>query len=253
MWELLQAGGVVMIPIGLCSLIGLGVLLERIFTLRRSRIIVPEVAEAVETLGAGSDFAVARAILARRPGPFATIVRAGLEHAHDDWQIIRDALQEAGRQQAVALTRNLVILETVAAVAPLLGLLGTVTGMIRVFSTISAEGLGQAQDLSGGISEAMITTAAGLIIGIPALVAHNWLWSRAEAVIFELEVYGSKVLDTLRARGTAAERGRGPASAVVSVAPAGGAVGGEAAGRGPGVTGGPIVAGGGWGTGLPPG
>ena len=213
MLELIRAGGPVMLPIGLCSLIGLAILIDRMLALRRSRVVVPEVAEAVETLGAGADFAVARAILARKPGPFATIVAAGLDHADDDWQIIRDTLQEAGRQQSVLLTRNLVVLETVAAVAPLLGLLGTVTGMIRVFATISAQGLGQAQDLSGGISEAMLTTAAGLIIGIPALVAHNWLHSRAEGLVFELEVYASKVLDTLRSRqaGTASTGATGRA------------------------------------------
>ena len=98
------------------------------------------------------------------------------------------------------LTRHLGILETVAAVAPLLGLLGTVTGMIRVFAAISAQGLGNAETLSGGISEAMVTTAAGLIVGIPALVAHNWLEGRAKGIVFDLECYATKVLDTLRRR-----------------------------------------------------
>lgn len=201
MWELIRSGNVMMIPIAICSLVGLAVLLERMIVLRQRRIVVPEIAEAVETLSAGSDFAVARAICGRRPGAFANIVTAGLNHAADEWQIIRDALQEAGRQEGERLTRHLNILETVAAVAPLLGLLGTVTGMIRVFRAASAHGLGDPEVLSGGISEAMITTAAGLIIGIPALVAHNWLQGRAEGIMFELEVYASKVLDTLRGGG----------------------------------------------------
>jgi biopolymer transport protein ExbB len=200
MWELIRSGNIMMIPILLCSLIGLAIFLERLFTLRRQRIVVPEIVEAVETLSAASDFAVAYAICERKPGPFANLVRTGLDHADDDWQIIRDVLQEAGRQEAVRLTRHLGILETVAAVAPLLGLLGTVTGMIRVFSSISAHGLGYAEHLSGGISEAMVTTAAGLMIGIPALVAHNWLEGRAKGIIFELECYATKVLDTLRSQ-----------------------------------------------------
>jgi biopolymer transport protein ExbB len=200
MWELIRSGNVMMIPIILSSLIGLAVFLERLVMLRRQKIVIPEIAEAVETLSEGSDFSVAYAICRRRPGPFANLVKAGLEHAQDDWQIIRDVLQEAGRQEAARLTRHLGILETVAAVAPLLGLLGTVTGMIRVFSAISSQGLGDAGHLSGGISEAMVTTAAGLIVGIPALVAHNWLEGRARGIIFELEVYASKVLDTLRGR-----------------------------------------------------
>jgi biopolymer transport protein ExbB len=200
MWEMILAGRYMMIPIGLASLVGLAVLLERLYTLRRHRIVVPEIAEAVETLSASEDFSVAYAILDRRPGPFANIVRAGLDHADDDWEITRDVLQEAGRQEATRLTRRLGVLETVAAVSPLLGLLGTVLGMIRVFATISTAGLGNPETLSSGISEAMVTTAAGLIIGIPALVMHNWLSGRAEGIIFELEVYATKVLDTLRAR-----------------------------------------------------
>jgi len=133
-------------------------------------------------------------------GPFANIVKTGLDHADDEWLITRDVLQEAGRQEAEKLTRHLGAIETVAAVAPLLGLLGTVTGMIRVFSTISVMGLGDPEHLSTGISEAMFTTAFGLGIGIPALVGHNWLQGRADAIIFELEGYASKVLDTLRGR-----------------------------------------------------
>jgi biopolymer transport protein ExbB len=152
------------------------------------------------TLSASDDLSVAYAICDRRPGPFANVVRAGLDHADNDWTVIRDVLEETGRQEATMLTRRLGVLETVAAVSPLLGLLGTVFGMIRVFATISLAGLGNPETLSSGISEAMVTTAAGLIIGIPALVAYNWLNGRADRIIFDLEYYSSKVLDTLRRR-----------------------------------------------------
>ena len=99
MWEMILAGRYMMIPIGIASLVGLAVLLERLYTLRHHRIVVPEIVEAVETLRASEDFSVAYAILDRRPGPFATIVRAGLDHAEDNWQVTRDVLQEAGRQE----------------------------------------------------------------------------------------------------------------------------------------------------------
>ncbi len=200
MWELIQSGNVMMIPLGVCSLVAVAVILERIYALRSSKVIVSEVVGAVETLDAAQDLSVARAILERNPGPFANIVATGLDHADDDWIIIRDVLQESGRQEAVRLSRNLNILEIVAAIAPLLGLLGTVTGMIRVFSAVSAHGLGQPEYMSGGISEAMITTAAGLIIGIPVLVMHQWLQGRADSIIFDMERYGSIVLDSLRRR-----------------------------------------------------
>ena len=200
MWEMIQAGRSMMYPIGFASLVGLAVILERLYVLRQGRIIVPEIAEAVETLSASQDLSVAYAICNRRPGPFANVVKAGLDHAENDWTIIRSVLEETGRQEATRLTRRLGVLETVAAVAPLLGLLGTVLGMIRVFATISSAGLGNPETLSSGISEAMVTTAAGLIIGIPALVAYNWLNGRADRIIFDLELYSSKVLDTLRRR-----------------------------------------------------
>jgi biopolymer transport protein ExbB len=208
MWEMILAGRYMMIPITLASLVGLAVIIERLYVLRHGRIIVPEIAEAVETLSASKDLSVAYAICERRPGPFANVIKAGLDNADNDWRIIRDVLQETGRQEASRLTRRLGVLETVAAVSPLLGLLGTVLGMIRVFATISMAGLGNPETLSGGISEAMVTTAAGLIIGIPALVAYNWLNGRADRIIFDMEFYSSKVLATLRRRGEAASLDR---------------------------------------------
>ena len=207
MWEMILAGRYMMIPITLASLVGMAVLIERIYVLRQGKIIVPEIAEAVMTLSASKDLSVAYAICERRPGPFANLVKAGLDHADNDWTVIRDVLEETGRQEATRLSRRLGVLETVAAVSPLLGLLGTVLGMIRVFATISLAGLGNPETLSSGISEAMVTTAAGLIIGIPALVAYNWLNGRADRIIFDLEWYSSKVLDTLRRRQVAKPAG----------------------------------------------
>lgn len=200
MWDMILAGRYMMIPIALFSFVGLAVIIERLMVLQRHRIICPEIAEAVETLSASQNLSVAYAICERKPGPFANVVTAGLDHADNDWTIIRDVLEEAGRQEATRLTRRLGVLETVAAVSPLLGLLGTVIGMIRVFSSISQTGLSNPEVLSAGISEAMVTTAAGLIVGIPALVAYNWLNGRADRIILDLEYYSSKVLDTLRRR-----------------------------------------------------
>lgn len=200
MWEMILAGRYMMIPIAVASFVGLAVIIERLMVLQKGRIVYPEIAEAVETLAASPNLSVAYAICERKPGPFANVVKAGLDHSENDWTIIRDVLEEAGRQEASRLTRRLGVLETVAAVSPLLGLLGTVIGMIRVFSSVSQTALSNPEVLSSGISEAMVTTAAGLIIGIPALVAYNWLNGRADRIIFELEYYSSKVLDTLRRR-----------------------------------------------------
>lgn len=200
MWDMILAGRYMMIPIGLASLVGLTVVIERLLVLQKPRIVKPEVAGAVDSMAASQELSVVRSICERHPGPFANIVQSGLDHADNDWTIIRDVLQETGRQEATRLTRRLGVLETVAAVSPLLGLLGTVVGMIRVFATISSAGLSSPEVMSTGISEAMVTTAAGLIVGIPALVAYNWLNARADRIIFELEYYSSRVLDTLRRR-----------------------------------------------------
>jgi biopolymer transport protein ExbB len=200
MWDLILAGRYMMIPIALCSLVGLAVFLERLLMLRRGRVVIPELVSAVETLPRASDFSVAYAVCDRHPGPFANLIRSGLDNADNAWEIIRDVLQESGRQEGVRLLRNLRVLETIAAIAPLLGLLGTVVGMIRVFAGIGQIGLGDPGALSSGISEAMVTTAAGLMVGIPALVAHNWLEGRAQGIVFELEVYATRILDTLRTR-----------------------------------------------------
>jgi biopolymer transport protein ExbB len=211
MWQWIVAGRTMMIPIGLASLLGLAVIIERLVVLRRGRIIVPEIAAAVDTLDSGRDLSVAYALCQGSPGPFANIVKAGLDHADNDWTVIRDVLQEAGRREATLLTRRLGVLETVAAVSPLLGLLGTVLGMIRIFAAVSNAGIGDPEALSGGISEAMVTTAAGLFIGIPALVAYNWLNARADRLIFELETYASRLLDSLRRRREAADAAAGRA------------------------------------------
>ncbi len=200
MWEMILAGRYMMIPIGLASLVGLTVIIERFLVLQKHKVVFPEIVGAVDSMAASEDLSVVRSICDNHPGPFANIVVSGLDHADNDWTIIRDVLQESGRQEANRLSRRLGVLETVAAVSPLLGLLGTVLGMIRVFTTISTAGLGSPEIMSTGISEAMVTTAAGLIIGIPSLVAYNWLNGRADRIIFELEYYSSKVLDTLRRR-----------------------------------------------------
>lgn len=200
LWHWIVAGRTMMVPIAAASFIGLAVIIERLFVLRRTRIIVPELAAAIDMLGATRDLTAAYTLCQGRPGPFANIVKAGLDHAESDWTVIRDVLQETGRREATLLTRRLGVLETVAAISPLMGLLGTVLGMIRIFAAVSSAGIGNPEALSGGISEAMVTTAAGLFIGIPALVAYNSLDARADRLIFDLETYASKLLDALRRR-----------------------------------------------------
>ncbi len=202
MLQTLINAGPVMIPLALCSLLAGTITLERIFALRRSKVLPKEIVEVVESVRPGKDLSVAIEICRRNPGVFSHIMRVGLQRATEPWQEMRDAVIDAGRQETPLLERNLVWLETIAQVAPLLGLLGTVLGMIKVFAAISVAGLGDPQALSEGISEAMITTAVGLAIGIPTLVAYNLIASRADGLITEIEAYASRLVTRLRRQDT---------------------------------------------------
>lgn len=200
MLDFLVRGGPVMIPLALCSVVAAVITFERWIALRRGRVIPREILNVAEAADPAKDLSIAITVCERNPGVFSDILRSGLEAAHMPWETVRDVILDAGRQETPKLERNLVWLETVAGVAPLLGLLGTVLGMIKTFGSISAAGLGDPQVLSEGISEAMITTAVGLGIGIPTLVAYNLFAARTEAYVVEIERHASRLLARWRRR-----------------------------------------------------
>lgn len=201
MLELIEKSGPLFYALALCSLIATVVTIERLLALRRGRVMPRHIVDVVESIQPGKDLSVAIEMCRRNPGVLADIMRAGLENAERPWEEMRDAVLDAGRQETPALERNLYWLQTVAQAAPLLGLLGTVFGMIKMFSATSLAGLGDAQTLSEGISEAMFTTAEGLCIGIPALFAYNYLAARSERYILEIEAYASRLVARLRPQG----------------------------------------------------
>jgi biopolymer transport protein ExbB len=198
MVEFLAKAGPLIYPLGLCSLLASTVAVERLLALRRGRVLPRQIIEVVEAVQPGKDLSVAVEVCRRNPGVFSGVMLAGLENAGRPWEVMRDAVLDAGRQETPTLERHLVWLQTIAQAAPLLGLLGTVLGMIKVFASISLAGLGDPQALSEGISEAMITTAVGLGIGIPTLVAYNYLTARSEVLIAEIEAYASRLVSRLR-------------------------------------------------------
>ncbi|MCK5439649.1 MAG: MotA/TolQ/ExbB proton channel family protein, partial [Gemmatimonadetes bacterium] len=124
-------------------------------------------------------------------------VQAALDNKDGSRDEIRERVEHQGRQEIARLERGLGLLETIAAIAPLLGLLGTVLGMIEVFDVVSQQGAGQAQELSGGISQALITTATGLSIGIPALVAYNYFVGKAERLVLDIEDHTDRLIQTV--------------------------------------------------------
>jgi len=194
----LRNGGVIMIPLLLASVLALAIVLERAFALRRGKVVIGEIAESIRRIETEEDVRVLERICQSHPGPFSSVVIAALDNRGLPPEDLREVILDQGRQEVRVLERGLVMLETIASASPLLGLMGTVLGMIKVFDVISQQGLGQASVLSGGISEALITTVTGLAIGIPALVAYNFFTGKAESLIMDIEKYSTLLLHKVR-------------------------------------------------------
>ncbi len=198
MWAVFAKGGPIMIPLGILSVLGVAVVVEKLITLRKSRVIQTDIVNAIDSLTTYSDVPMAIKMCQRYSTPFANTIRAGLEAANEPVGSVRQLMEDTGRREMKRLDRYLVVLETVAAASPLLGLLGTVFGMIDTFRVISVEGVGQTGLLSGGIAEALITTAFGLSIGIPALVAFNFFDARVDQYVSRIDAYGHALLRRLQ-------------------------------------------------------
>ena len=202
-WSFLEAGGVIMYPIGIAAVIGLAILLERIVALRHQRIVPEEFAIECKDLIDRGRFEDAEILCRKSVSPAAHLAVTALEHRVRSRQEIKERMEEVGRQEAAELERYTSALGTVAQAAPLLGLLGTVLGMIRTFDDIRAQAFAYTEsnllmvDVAGGISEALITTMAGLSVGIPALVAYLWILTVVDERVLALESLSSQVLDQL--------------------------------------------------------
>jgi biopolymer transport protein ExbB len=197
--EFLIAGGPVMVPIGLVSVVALAAFLERMWALRRSSVCPGNLVEAVlEELGRGARGA-ASARCAAHPTSVGRLLAVTIQVAPQGRERLREKLEEVGRREAAELERYTAVIGTCAAVAPLLGLLGTVQGMIQTFAVVSEGGIANMQSLAGGISVALITTFAGLVVGIPALIADRYVLSRVDALVLDLEAAASAASDLLLA------------------------------------------------------
>lgn len=193
-WQFLVKGGIMMIPLAICSILGLAIVIEKAISLKRKKVIVPEIVNVLENIKGPDDVGLALSICEKHQGPFANVIRVGLENRRLPKDEIKEAVEDQGRQEVHTLERGLVILDTIAGIAPLLGLLGTVIGILKVFNVIAELGVGQATALSGGISEALITTVVGLSIGIPAVVVYNYFTNKAEELVLEIEKHSSALL-----------------------------------------------------------
>lgn len=183
----IATGGPVMVPLFLGSVLALGITLERVVALRPGVVASREFLVELEALAKKRDIEAAALLCRKFPGPLATILLEGLQYIKLPRQDLLAVLETRGRNQAGRFSRFLSTLALIGNISPMLGLLGTVTGMIRVFSAIQTSGVGDPKALSGGIGEALVTTVAGLSIAIPTAVAHRYLSDRASALVANLE------------------------------------------------------------------
>ena len=184
-------------PLAVCSLLALTIIIEKIINLRKSKIIREEEIQTIGDLMERGMLDKVYDICLARPGVFNNLIRAALDNKDQSRDEIKEAILDAGRQEIPKLERYLGILGTIASISPLLGLLGTVTGMIKVFRAISIYGVGSGSSLSLGIAEALITTVIGLSIAIPSLFMYNYFTERAEQLILELEKNSMKFLNLI--------------------------------------------------------
>lgn len=197
MIELLAAGGWVMPLIVLCSVLALAISIERWIALNQTRIAPPHLLASVWKQLKAGELDAQRMKQLRQGSPLGAILVAGLANRHQGRDVMKESIQEAASHVVHNLEKYLNTLGTVAAVAPLLGLLGTVVGMIRVFTEITVQGTGNANALAGGISEALITTATGLAVAIPALVMHRYFTGKIDTIVVGLEQETIKLVDAL--------------------------------------------------------
>jgi len=195
--ELVQAGGWLMLPIILCSIIAIAIIIERFWTLNVTRIAPQNILAQVWTWLKNDQLDSGKLQQLRLSSPLGQILAAGLLNSKYGRPAMVASIEQASSQVIHEMERYLNTLGTLAAVTPLLGLLGTVVGMIRVFSEIMLQGTGNANALAGGISEALITTAAGLSVAIPSFVFYRYFMRQVDSLILTLEQESSKLVDAL--------------------------------------------------------
>jgi biopolymer transport protein ExbB len=195
--ELLIAGGWLMVLIVLCSIIALSICAERLYTLNAKKIAPPHLLATVWKQLKAGEMDATRLRTLKQSSPLGRILAAGLGNAYHGRDVMKESIEEAAGHVVHDLERYLNTLGTIAAISPLLGLLGTVVGMIKVFAEIMTQGTGNASALAGGISEALITTAAGLTVAIPALVMHRYFTGKIDGIVVELEQETIKLVDAL--------------------------------------------------------
>lgn len=198
MFELIKAGGWVMVPLILCSIAALAIIGERLWTLRKQFVAPPTLVNQVQAWLKAGQMNDARLQLLRDSSPLGRVLAAGIVNRRHKREIVKEAIEDAGRHTVPELERYLNSLGTIAAIAPFLGLLGTVLGMIQMFAGIGSRGLGDPSIVASGISQALVATAAGLAVAIPALMFYRYLRARVDGLLVDMEQEALRMVEILQ-------------------------------------------------------
>ncbi|MCF6236307.1 MAG: MotA/TolQ/ExbB proton channel family protein [Gammaproteobacteria bacterium] len=197
MFELIQSGGWLMVPIILCSVIAFAIICERFWALQKKRICPKELVPQILKLAKDDQLHERRISEIRILSPLGRVLASGLSNLKHSREVMKESIEDTGRHVVLEMERFLNTLGTIAAITPLLGLLGTVIGMIKVFTAITEQGTGNPAVLAGGISEALITTAAGLTVAIPTLIFHRYFQRRVDELVCTMEQESIKMVEIL--------------------------------------------------------
>lgn len=200
MWEIVKSGGIFMVPIILCSIILVGIVFERLWTLQRKRVLPQELIKKVSQLADANQVNAKVIDALEKNSPLGRILAAALANRDRGRTIMMERVEDTGRHVVHELERFVNSVGTIASISPLLGLLGTVTGIINAFKGVMLGGMGDPRVLAGGISEALICTAAGLTVAIPAYIAHRYLRGKVERIVVDMEKVAVNFADSLGAR-----------------------------------------------------
>jgi biopolymer transport protein ExbB len=197
MLEIVKSGGWLMLPIIICSIVAAAIIIERLWTLQQSRVIPRNLTRQVWEWINKNQLSPQQIKTLHEGSPLGEILAAALSNRKIDRDAMKERVEDTGRHVVHELERYLNTLGTIAAISPLLGLLGTVIGMVKVFAAITTDGVGDPSVLAGGISEALITTAAGLSVAIPALIGYRYLRGRIDALVVQMEKEATSLVDAL--------------------------------------------------------
>jgi len=196
--DIFRSGGWLMVFLLVLSLVAIGIIIERLYSLRTVRIVPPDLTADIEADVYRGDVDRARDRAESDPSPLGTVLASGLQHSGLQREVIKEAIEETGRHVVADLSRYLTLLGTIAAISPLVGLLGTVIGMIEVFTVITSQGVGDPSVLAGGISQALMTTAFGMTIAIPAIAMHRYFNAKVDRLVVDMEQDALRVVEIIR-------------------------------------------------------